>query len=177
MHRAVGMLMAMLVVTGCSAQPGAAAITVPPAPAATVAPADEPGTVPGQRPIPETASSYATISARTWALIVKDPDKYFGRGYKLWACITQFDAATGADVFRADASYRNEPNWYLANDNALFAGDEAKLADFVKGDVVALAVVDGGSYSYDTQIGGSTTVPIFRVVTIKRASDSSETCR
>ncbi len=172
MRRAVVLLVAMFVITGCAAQPAAAPPTAPPAPVATEAPPAEPGLTPTQRPIPETAASYVAISARTWALIVKDPDKYFGRGYKLWACITQFDAATGPDVFRGNASYRDEPDWYLASDNALFGGDEAKLADFVQGDVVAMTVVDGGSYSYDTQIGGNTTVPIFRVVTIKHASGS-----
>jgi hypothetical protein len=39
---------------------------------------------------------------------VKAPDNYIGDTYKLWGCITQFDAATGIDSFRAEASYRNE---------------------------------------------------------------------
>jgi hypothetical protein len=172
MRRALVILVAMLVITGCSTQPAAAPPSAPPAAAATEAPPAEPNLPSTQRPIPETASSYAAISARTWALVVKDPDKYFGRGYRIWACITQFDAATGTDAFRANASYRDEPDWYLGGDNALFIGDETKLEDFVKGDAVALSVVDGGSYSYDTQIGGNTTAPIFRVVTIKRASGS-----
>lgn len=91
-----------------------------------------------------------------------------GRGYKLWGCITQFDAATGPDTFRAQTSYRNESYWWSDGVNVFFSGSEAKLADFVESDIVSMNVVSLGSYSYDTQDGGNTTVPMFRVVSIRR---------
>jgi hypothetical protein len=85
---------------------------------------------------------------------VKSPDKYVGKGYHLWACITQFDAATGADTFRADASNKKEEYWSLDGDNSLFNGDENRLSAFVTDDIVVMNVTALGSYSYDTQIGG-----------------------
>lgn len=43
-------------------------------------------------------------------------------------------------------------------------GDESKLANFVQDDIIYAKVVSLGSYSYDTQIGGGTTVPLFYAV-------------
>ncbi|OGO53566.1 MAG: hypothetical protein A2V85_08090 [Chloroflexi bacterium RBG_16_72_14] len=114
------------------------------------------------------------LSKRAWQKVVKSPDTYMGKGYKLWACIWQFDAATGADGFLGYASYRREDYWALDGENAAFAGDAAQLSDFVEGDIVAMSVVGLGSYSYDTQVGGNTTVPSFQVVKIKRQKGSCE---
>lgn len=124
-----------------------------------------PEPTPSPTPVPLT---YATLTSREWAQLVKAPDSYTGMGYQLLGCITQFDAATGLDTFRAQASYQNEASWYADGVNAFFNGDEAQLADFVANDVVAMSVVSLGSYSYDTQAGGNTTVPLFSVVTIQR---------
>jgi hypothetical protein len=97
---------------------------------------------------------------------VKAPDNYTGKTYQVWACITQFDAATGTDSFRGQASYGNQEFWYTDGDNAFFAGDEAALDDYVADDVAFMSVVVLGSYTYDTQIGGSTTVPWFEITHI-----------
>ena len=120
---------------------------------------------PAPTPIPVT---YTKLTARAWQLLVKAPDNYTGKGYQVWACITQFDAATGTDSFRAQASYANITYWYSDGDNALFSGDETALADFVESDLVFMHVVSLGSFSYDTQNGGNTTVPLFEVDTIAR---------
>ncbi len=40
------------------------------------------------------------------------------------------------------------------------------LGSVVKGDVFEAQVIVGGSFSYDTQIGGNTTVPKFEIVSI-----------
>ena len=112
--------------------------------------------------------TYATLSSRNWAKLVKSPDTYTGKGYVIWACIFQFDAATGDEGFLAQASYKKLSYWYTDGENASFTGTAAKLADFVEDDVVYMKVVSEGSYSYDTQAGGNTTVPQFRVVSISR---------
>jgi len=117
---------------------------------------------------PPTPKAYVQLTAREWAQLVKTPDAYLGNAYKVWGCITQFDAATGPDNFRAQASYANQTYWYSDADNVLFTGDEAALAEFVKDDVVSMNVVSLGSFSYDTQIGGNTTVPFFEVEGITR---------
>jgi hypothetical protein len=44
-----------------------------------------------------------------------------------------------------------------------FTGSDALFADFVQDDVVLVGATGLGSYTYDTQIGGSTTVPLFEV--------------
>ncbi len=58
----------------------------------------------------------------------------------------------------------------LGRDEGLvtFAGDASRLANFVEGDVVVMNVISTGSYSYDTQSGGNTTVPSFEVKKITR---------
>ena len=75
----------------------------------------------------------------------------------------QFDAATGTDAFLANASNTKQEYWNLYGENASFLGSESKLADFVEGDVVQMKVISPGSYSFDTQAGGNTTVPQFEV--------------
>jgi hypothetical protein len=74
----------------------------------------------------------------------------------------------------AQASYRKEPYWFVNGENAAFAGDAARLADFVEGDIVLINAVATGSYSYDTQAGGNTTVPAFYVAKIKRPKGSCD---
>ncbi len=159
-----------LLLSGCAAG-GAATpqiIYVTPAPTETPydAPADiAPGpTAPPAVTIPKT---FAKLTARDWAKVVKAPDSYIGKGYLVWACIYQFDAATGPEGFGADAWYTKTSAWYNA-DNATFTGTAAKLADFVEGDMVYMSVVGTGAYSYDTQAGGNTTVPSFFVAKISR---------
>jgi hypothetical protein len=117
---------------------------------------------------PDAAAIIGVHETGVGPKLVKSPDSYLGDGFLLWACISQFDAATGPDSFRGQASYKNQAYWYSDGDNALFTGDEAKLADFVADDIVYMKVVSLGSFSYDTQNGGNTTVPLFDVVTIKR---------
>ena len=97
---------------------------------------------------------------------MKAPDDYIGEGYHIWACISQFDAATGTDSFRGQASYKNQEFWFTDGDNTFFTGDEDQLSDFVTNDLVVMNVTSLGSYSYDTQSGGNTTVPSFQVHSI-----------
>ncbi len=146
----------VLAVVPCT-EPGSS-----PAPSVTSTP--EPTPAPTKKP---AAIKYQKVSDRTWSKIMKSPDKYLTDAFQVWACITQFDAATGGDTFRAQALGKRTQYWYIDGDNALFTGDEDKLADYVEGDVVSMNVLGGGSFSYDTQIGGSTTVPWFLVQSIK----------
>lgn len=132
-------------------------------------PTDAPETTPEPDPTatPKPAKvSYAKLSNRAWAKLVKSPDKYLGKTYQIWACITQFDAATGDDSFRGEASNKKRTYWYSDGDNTMFTGNADQLADFVEDDVVVMNVMSLGSLSYDTQAGGNTTVPLFEVVKI-----------
>jgi hypothetical protein len=178
------LLVVTLIIAGCGQTATASPLPTPtPTVAPTTRPTNAPATVaplptpaptvqPAPTPAPTVASvypsSYAALSKRQWARVVKAPDDYKGNGYKLWGCITQFDAATGTDAFRADASYRKEAYWYTGT-NTFFNGNADGLADFVQGDIIFMDVMSLGSYSYDTQNGGNTTVPLFLVMKIKRS--------
>jgi hypothetical protein len=194
MKRAVaGIAVLAIVASGCSvaasspsAVPNVAAptpiiiyVTPPPAatPEATLAPTPEPTLEPTPTPEPTAKPTptpkpkpiaYQALSSRSWAQLLKAPDNYTGDHYKLWACISQFDAATGLDSFRGQASYRNEDYWYTDGQNAYFNGDADRLAEFVTDDLVFMNVDVVGSFSYDTQAGGNTTVPLFMVNVISR---------
>lgn len=139
-----------------------------PTPASTPDPTPEPTPESTPKPKPVT---YAKLSDRSWAKVTKSPDKYLGKTYVLWACITQFDAATGTDSFRADASNKRREYWYEGV-NTMFTGTAAQLEDVVTDDIVLMNVKSLGSFSYDTQIGGNTTVPHFEVEKITRAKGS-----
>jgi hypothetical protein len=133
----------------------------------TPAPAPQPTPEPTPPPTATPAAGYGKLTSRQWAQLVKAPDNYVGDRYQVWACITQFDAATGTDAFRGDASFKRLRYWY-EGDNALFSGTSAQLAEFVQDDIVQMNVTVTGSFTYETQIGGSTTVPLFEVDTISR---------
>jgi len=158
---------AAAVAAALASERAAVAARQTPTPTPTPIPTPSPTPSPTPKPTPTpTPLSYVELSARDWALLVKAPDTYIGKAYVVWGCIAQFDAATGLDTFRAQTSFAKQTYWYSDGNNALFNGDKALLAPFVKGDVVSLNVVVLGSYSYGTQSGGNTTVPNFRVVTI-----------
>ena len=127
-----------------------------------------PSTLPDLSPPPAVTFNYRTLGDRAWEQVVKSPDKHYGESYVVWACITQFDAATGDEVFRGEASNKNRAYWYLDGDNAIFTGTARQLRRFVKDDVVEMKANSLGSFTYDTQIGGESTVPMFYVHSIHR---------
>lgn len=141
-------------------------ITPAPRPTFTLTPTEAPPE-PTAAPI-VLPSSFAKLSDRDWAKVVKTPDSYIGEGYQLWGCVYQFDAATGLDSFLAQASNAKQEYWFSDGVNAAFTGTESQLADIVEDDVVFMSVMSLGSLSYDTQIGGNTTVPLFEIVKIAR---------
>jgi hypothetical protein len=105
-------------------------------------------------------ASYNTIASRDYALIAKDPDAHAGERYVVYGHVTQFDSATGPDAFLASTDAVEHGQWYEYDVNTLvLAEDPAILAPVVENDLVKMFVEVVGSFSYDTQIGGNTTVP------------------
>ena len=102
-------------------------------------------------------ASYSAISARDWQLIEKDPDSHVGEKYVIYGHVTQADASTGTEGFRADTSGEAQASWYDYSINTIVAADAELVKTVVTGDLVTMYVEVGGSYDYDTQIGGSTT--------------------
>lgn len=104
---------------------------------------------------------------------MKKPDAHVGENVIIYARITQFDSGTGPCMFRADLSNAPVSKYDYEHNSMFSAGDGlsecAELDDFVADDLVKITATVTGSLTYDTTIGGSTTVPKFQVVKIKRS--------
>jgi hypothetical protein len=123
----------------------------------------------------EQVDTAPELTERDLALLVKDPDANTGRTLVLFARITQFDAATGDCVFRANVAHQKMENSWDYSENAVFTGEGGKagcsaLKDLVAEDEVRVTATSLGSISYETQIRGNTTVPAFRVEKIESLS-------
>ena len=124
---------------------------------------------PAEEPSPTAApdlSTYEELEERDLAQIVKAPDDNIGRQVVVYGTITQLDAATGKCFVRISIAHTPQDAWYDYEHNSVgFAGDGESdcpvLDPFVADDEVKLWITIGGSISYDTQIGGSTTVPAY----------------
>ena len=144
---------------------------------------DQAGYCPGNDPTPSaspTPSAAATHSALTdngWALIAKDPDSHSGEGYVVYGEITQFDSATGNDMFRADVggTYQAPDSIGFVNypTNTFLTGDPGMLANYVQGDTFRADITVTGSYTYTDTMGGSTTVPELQVDSITKTGHVS----
>ena len=102
--------------------------------------------------------------------IVKNPDAVKGQYFQMYVQITQYDAATGACSFRGYwDSNSHSYNFDYNGDNAFFDSGDADtvcpaLNGIDQGDTIRVWTQSLGSYSYDTQNGGNTTVPKFNVL-------------
>jgi len=148
---------------------------VEPEPTAEDEPSEEPSAETSDEPTESAAppapekKTYKTLSSRQFKLMVKDPDAYSGKTYVLYGEITQFDSATGTDTFRADTGpkkLRISYGFVDYSQNSFLQGTESKLKKLVEGDCFKAKVTVLGSFSYDTQAGGNTTVPLFQVDSI-----------
>ncbi|MGC4942001.1 hypothetical protein [Kribbella sp. DT2] len=142
--------------------PTAAPTTTPAPPKPTVTPKP---TV-AQKPKPVV---YKKISARQWKLIAKSPDSHVGEHLILYGTVTQFDSATGTDTFRANVDgIKHRPSYGFVDypSNVILTGTEAALSNLVEDDLFTARVTVTGSLTYDTQIGGQTTVPQLRIASL-----------
>ncbi|MET7373434.1 hypothetical protein [Micromonospora arida] len=122
---------------------------------------------PEAAPPKQKPPSYKTLTERQWKLIAKDPDGYLGKTYVVYGRVTQFDAATGTDSFRADVAHRRMAEDYDYETNTILNGSASDLDNLVEDDIFRANVTVLGSFSYDTQIGGETTVALLQVDSIK----------
>lgn len=106
-------------------------------------------------------STYESLSAREFALMAKNPNEWTGRKVVIYGVVTQFDPATGPSAFRANTAAAPQADPYDYEQNTVIAAQNPQIvADIVEDDVVTMYVKVGGSYTYPTQIGGSTTAPM-----------------
>jgi hypothetical protein len=133
--------------------------TAPPKPAAP-----KPTVAPKPKPV-----VHKKISARQWKLIAKSPDSHIGEHLIIYGTVTQFDAATGTDTFRANVDgIKHRPSYGFVDypTNVILTGDESALSDLVEDDLFTARVTVTGSLTYDTTIGGSTTVPQLQIASL-----------
>jgi hypothetical protein len=120
-------------------------------------------------------SAHEQLTSRQLAKIVKNPAAYAGDDAIVYAEVFQFDAAIGLDAFLGNVLARdaNEGNYWPSSQAAWFNRGQANLDDVVEGDVVKVWATVGESFSYDTQAGGNTTVPVFTVnhIDVLRSAD------
>lgn len=157
-----------LVTGGDPAYVGAPATA--PSPATTPAPAGK-ATPAAPSPVPEPkadATAYATLTSRQWRKVAKDPDAYSGKNYVVHGIVTQFDAATGPNTFRADLDGVRHDQAYDYETNTVVSARAQLVGDLVEGDEFTASVQVVGGYTYDTQLGGQTTVPELVAFKIKR---------
>jgi hypothetical protein len=113
---------------------------------------------------------YKKLTARGWAKIAKSPDAHAGEAYIVYGRVSQFDSATGDDQFRADVDgvkHQVEYGYVDYPTNTLMTNIMGDVSDLVEDDLFTAKVVVIGAYSYDTQIGGETTVPQLSIISIK----------
>lgn len=166
----IGLLGNLASETDKNAKPAAAATSVKPTtrPPTTAAPTPA-ATTAAPPPVPPkpVKVTYKALSERQWKLIAKNPDAYTGKTYIVYGVVTQFDSATGDDSFRADVGGKNMAEDYEYETNTLLAGSASMLTNLVEGDEFRASATVVGSVSYETQIGGNTTVPRLNVAAIK----------
>ena len=129
----------------------------------------QPG-APAAPPSSAPAEPHRKLSSRDWQVIAKNPDAHIGERVIVHGWVTQFDAATGTTAFRASVDGVRQKQAYDYDTNTMLGGDAADLEDIVVDDEFTAEVTVMGSLTYQTQIGGSTTVPVLQVQTISRTS-------
>ena len=106
--------------------------------------------------------------------VLKNPNGLAGECFVLHARIVQFDSATGPCSFHADIARNYSANWWDYDNRSTFGYadneisssllficpelDKIDVDDYVKAWVTVL-----GSFTYETTLGGSNTVPSFRI--------------
>lgn len=114
-------------------------------------------------------ASYERIDDRTFAAIARDPESNKGRKIVIYGLVTQADSVTGNSAFRAETAGGQYWNWYDFDENSMVrVSDPSIISNVLKDDLVEMYVEVKGAMSYNTTIGGKTTVPEFEanIVTV-----------
>ena len=109
------------------------------------------------------------ISEREWQLIAKDPGSHTGERVIVYGQVTQFDASTGTEGFRANVDgVEHKPKYGLADydTNTILGGDEELLRQVVQDDLFKADVTILGAYTYETKLGGQLTVPRLQITKV-----------
>lgn len=170
---AAGMLFLIIVgsVAVNSGAPAAVSSTVisSAAPAPVFAPEPAPAPVIAAPVVEGPPEPARKISAREWQLIAKDPGSHIGERVIVYGQVTQFDASTGTEGFRANVDgVVHKPKYGFADydTNTILGGDEGLLREVVQGDLFKAEVTVLGAYTYETTLGGQLTVPKLQITKV-----------
>ena len=125
--------------------------------------------------VPVAATPPKAITARDWAKIAKDPEGHKGEAVIVYGEVEQFDAVTGVNAFRANVdgvAHKVSYGYADYDTNTFLDANGTDLGELVQGDLFKAEVVVGGSMSYDTTMGGSTTVPLLKITKITRTGSA-----
>ncbi len=122
----------------------------------------------------EEAERLAACEAVSPDTLEKNPARYKDTCVHLYAYIVQFDSNTGPCSFHAEISDRRSRRWYDYDVRSTFGLEDSEMLSTVRTDCPELDDIDVddfveiwatglGSFSYDTSLGGSNTVPSFRI--------------
>ena len=106
-------------------------------------------------------NTYENLGSRDYALLIKNPDANVGRKIHVYGAVIQLDAATGDTMFRAATGTAPGDRYDFDDDVVVNCTNPAIMNNLVEDDIFEIFATVGGSLTYDTQIGGSTTVPKF----------------
>lgn len=120
------------------------------------------------QPTTPDLSTFVEVDDRTFALIAKDPDAHTGENIILYGNITQFDSATGrCAMLISTAGTQKEYSYEYDQNTMARSGDGMSTCPvfdpLVEDDTIKIWATVDSSFSYDTQIGGNTTVPMIEV--------------
>lgn len=123
---------------------------------------------PPPAPVTPDLATFTETDDRNWALIAKDPDSHAGTNLILYGSIMQFDSATGrcAMIIKTAATQKDVSYDYEQNVLGVSGDGDTTCPVFdplVQDDHVKIWATVVSSFSYDTQIGGNTTVPMIEV--------------
>jgi hypothetical protein len=109
------------------------------------------------------------ITARDWALLAKNPGAHVGARVVVYGQVTQFDTATGTSAFRANVDgvvHKPRYGYVDYETNTMLTGTSTMFTDLVTDDLFRAEVTVSGSYSYETTMGGTMTVPKLEVTAV-----------
>ncbi|TRW44522.1 hypothetical protein [Georgenia yuyongxinii] len=112
-------------------------------------------------------AAFAAVDSATWAQIAKDPDAAAGQKVVIFAEVTQFDTATGAESLRANVGAVQPAAEFELETNSIVGAQDDLFAAVAQGDVLKIYAEVDGSLEYETQIGGSTVVPALTAVAVE----------
>ncbi|MBM4686266.1 hypothetical protein GS532_21280 [Rhodococcus hoagii] len=104
------------------------------------------------KPADLDVSTYQALTPRDYALITKDPTKHIGERIVVFGEISQFDSATGPNLFMANTAAEQASDYWGLETSAVVTGKPGLFDDVVADDVVKIWATVTGDWTYDTAL-------------------------